>query len=158
MGNEVSLKRKGQEEQVYGTGKVFTQQLKSGDVWTLKSGGGGGFGQPLERDLDRVERDVVNGYVSAQAARSQYGVVIDAKSGRADRVATAELREHMRANGLPVDQPLTSPARLMQILSDDSKRGAYRVALGEAARAARADGEWRAEAAEEGIVMTRCCS
>ena len=39
------------------------------------SGGGGGFGSPLERDLDAVEHDVRQGYVSLRAARESYGAV-----------------------------------------------------------------------------------
>ena len=41
------------------------------------SGGGGGYGDPLERDAARVERDVQLGYVSVEAALADYGVVLD---------------------------------------------------------------------------------
>ena len=43
----------------------------------LQLPGGGGFFSPLERDPELVRQDVLNGYVSLQAAREQYGVVLD---------------------------------------------------------------------------------
>lgn len=43
----------------------------------LRLPGGGGFFPPLERDPELVRQDVLNGYVSLQAAREQYGVVLD---------------------------------------------------------------------------------
>ena len=43
----------------------------------LRLPGGGGFFSPLEREPELVRQDVLNGYVSLQAAREQYGVVLD---------------------------------------------------------------------------------
>jgi N-methylhydantoinase B len=53
----------------------------------LFGGGGGGWGDPLAREPSRVAADVRDGYVSADAAKHEYGVVIDA-SGRAASAAT----------------------------------------------------------------------
>jgi N-methylhydantoinase B len=39
----------------------------------IMTGGGGGYGPPAERDPEAVRRDVREGYVSAQAARRDYG-------------------------------------------------------------------------------------
>ena len=50
--------------------------LERGDVVTLLTGGGGGFGAPLEREPERVRQDVVDGYVSREAAVRDYGVVL----------------------------------------------------------------------------------
>jgi N-methylhydantoinase B len=105
LGNEVALQRKDKEETVYTTGKVFSQLLRAGDVWTLRSGGGGGFGRPLDRKLEDVEDDVRQGYVSRERAREHYGAVIDGATGLADRQASARLRAEMRAQGLPKDEP-----------------------------------------------------
>ena len=110
LGNEVALRRGEGEETVYGTGKVFSQALRAGDVWTLRSGGGGGFGRPVERRLQDVEDDVRQGYVTIEAAREHYGAVIDAATGRADREASAALRARMRAAGLPGDRPFARGA------------------------------------------------
>ena len=52
------------------------QSVHEGDTFELISQGGGGFGDPLERDPDRVLRDVADGLVSEQAALVDYGVTI----------------------------------------------------------------------------------
>jgi N-methylhydantoinase B len=62
------------------------------DVLVNHSGGGGGWGNPFERDPAAVLADVLNEYVSVDAARDDYGVVIDAASMTVDDAATAILR------------------------------------------------------------------
>ena len=57
----------------------------------MDAAGGGGCGDPLERDPDLVAADVMDGYVSVDRAREDYGVVIDPESMAVDREATAEL-------------------------------------------------------------------
>jgi len=47
--------------------------MKSGDRFLLQSAGGGGFGQPQDRDADAVKRDVAEGYISTKAAKAVYG-------------------------------------------------------------------------------------
>jgi N-methylhydantoinase B len=51
--------------------------VAKGDIFELHSQGGGGFGDPLERVPELVLADVVNGYVTVEAARADYGVVIE---------------------------------------------------------------------------------
>lgn len=51
--------------------------LKPGDQVRVRSGGGGGYGDPLQRDPARVARDVRLGYVSRESASAHYGVIID---------------------------------------------------------------------------------
>jgi N-methylhydantoinase B len=67
-----------------------------GDVVTFYNPGGGGYGDPLERDPEIVESDVINGYVSLEKAKEEYGVVIDPKTMKLDLKATQRLREAMR--------------------------------------------------------------
>jgi N-methylhydantoinase B len=69
------------------------------DVVTIVSGGGGGFGDPLDRPSDLVLRDVLNGKVTPDGARQGYGVVVEAEGDgpRLDREATELLRREMRA-------------------------------------------------------------
>ncbi len=55
--------------------------LRAGSVVECVGGGGGGYGDPLERAPEAVAEDVVNGLVSQAAARKQYGVVIDGERG-----------------------------------------------------------------------------
>ena len=66
------------------------RQLKQGDVYSIRSSGGGGWGNPHARDAERVLDDVRNGYVSLEAAERIYGVII--RDGKVDEQATAELR------------------------------------------------------------------
>lgn len=71
--------------------KVNAHPLAAGSVVDLLTGGGGGFGQPLERDPERVRIDVLDGYVSRDAAKRDYGVVLD-DALRVDEMATRRLR------------------------------------------------------------------
>ena len=48
--------------------------LNAGDRVRIQTGGGGGFGDPKQRDPPRVRTDVMRGYVSAEAARDIYGL------------------------------------------------------------------------------------
>ena len=50
--------------------------LAPGDYVQLNPPGGGGYGNPFQRPMDLVLNDVVNGYVSIEAAEREYGVVI----------------------------------------------------------------------------------
>ena len=90
-GNEVLLRLDGKDIEDLPNGKVWTQRLKPGDGFTLRSGGGGGFGDPIERDSESVAHDVAEGYVSREVARDIYGVVLD-DHGRIDGEATQRLR------------------------------------------------------------------
>jgi N-methylhydantoinase B len=77
-------------------------RLERGDAYKMLSGGGGGFGDPLERDLDAVALDVREGYVSAEVAREVYRVALDAK-GQVDHDATRVLRAAPRRDPEAVD-------------------------------------------------------
>jgi N-methylhydantoinase B len=58
--------------------------------------GAGGWGDPLDRDPARVLHDVRNEYVSPEAARGEYGVVIDIRNWTVDIPATERLRTDLR--------------------------------------------------------------
>ncbi|MPY85045.1 MAG: hypothetical protein GEV00_17375 [Actinophytocola sp.] len=71
-----------------------TVRLRPGDVLRREMTGAGGYGDPSTRNVDRVLGDVRDGYVSPDAARDQYGVVV-VRSGHTwdvDEAATAALR------------------------------------------------------------------
>jgi N-methylhydantoinase B len=87
-GNQVLLRRGGEWENERVNAKVLTAQLKRGDAYALRSGGGGGFGSPLERPPEAVADDVRQGYVSLAAARDYYGVVLDPETLAIDMEAT----------------------------------------------------------------------
>ena len=65
---------------------------KPGDVVAFYSAGGGGYGDPFERDPEMVRRDVIYGYVSVEQAREDYGVVIDPETFEIDYKATERMR------------------------------------------------------------------
>jgi len=72
-----------------------------GDFWDYWSGGGGGFGDPLERDPQAVLEDVRDDYVTVEGARRDYGVVVVADGERyddwhVDAEATERLRAELR--------------------------------------------------------------
>ena len=64
--------------------KTENRPLKAGDRVRMSTGGGGGYGDPRQRPVQLVARDVVRGFVSTDSAREDYGVVIDA-DGKARR-------------------------------------------------------------------------
>ena len=70
--------------------------LEKGDVFEVRVGGGGGYGDPLERDPRRVARDVAMGAISRAAALGVYGVVTGS-DGAAAEDATRELRSKLMA-------------------------------------------------------------
>ncbi len=61
------------------------------------TGGGGGYGDPLERNPAKVLQDVINGYVSPEAAAEHYGVRIDPETLMIDEPATTQLRAVRKA-------------------------------------------------------------
>jgi N-methylhydantoinase B len=91
-GNEVSLRLGDQWKTDFPNAKVLVADLEPGDAFRLRSGGGGGYGSPLERPVDLVANDVKQGYVSVEAAAELYGVVIDPVSFDIDLHATERLR------------------------------------------------------------------
>ena len=84
-------------------GKRTDIPLAPEDVVLSRPAGGGGWGDPLDRDLDRLRSDIRNEYVSRQAAEGQYGVAFD-EAGEIDPVATAERRRARRAQTTPTDK------------------------------------------------------
>ncbi len=91
-GNAVALKVGGQWKTDFRNAKVFLARLEAGDCYRIRSGGGGGFGPPLERPPEAVAEDVRQGYVSIAAAATLYGVVIDPVTMALDLAATEALR------------------------------------------------------------------
>jgi N-methylhydantoinase B len=77
-------------------GLVDDEAILAGTLVRIDTTGGGGWGDPLERDLALVALDVAQGKVSVQAARDDYGVVLD------DSTATEELRARMRSQRGPL--------------------------------------------------------
>ncbi len=106
--------RRGRDEYQPGKvpGKATGCQLVRGDVVLMRSAGGGGFGDPLARDPERVREDVATGYVTVDAAAEAYGVVltvqgeVDVVATRTRRAALAERRTRLvvAAHALAADE------------------------------------------------------
>jgi N-methylhydantoinase B len=80
-------------------GLVDDEPIPAGTLVRVETTGGGGWGDPLDREPARVVLDVVQGKVSARAAREEYGVVLTEGSGGAaghDAAATLSLRQRLR--------------------------------------------------------------
>ena len=69
-------------------------QLKSGDRIRLETPGGGGYGEPWDRDPEQVRKDVKSGYITTEAAAEEYGVVVvrEENNLKLDERHTAKLR------------------------------------------------------------------
>ena len=66
------------------------------DVYAVRWCGGGGFGDPMERDWEAIQADLDNFAITDAAARDLYAAVLDEESGRVDPDATARHRERLR--------------------------------------------------------------
>jgi N-methylhydantoinase B len=73
-----------------------TITIRKGDSVCVITSGGGGWGNPLERDVELVRNDVRNGGVSVKRARDVYGVVINERTWEVDTLATNRHREEMK--------------------------------------------------------------
>ena len=94
--NRFSVRRDGREiEPSSLPGKVTGFPLRAGDVVIERTAGGGGYGDPFEREPGSVARDVRFGYVSPEAARSVYGVVLSGHD--VDEQATTAARTRLRS-------------------------------------------------------------
>ena len=93
--NDFAVIRNGEELAPSDTpGQVQGYALRRDDIVVMRSSGGGGFGDPLERDANLVMDDIAEGRVSPEAARLTYGVVVE--RGTIDPQATSALRSAMR--------------------------------------------------------------
>ena len=84
--------------QNFPSGKVHPMRVEAGETCVTAMGGGGGFGDPLDREPWRVLDDVRNEYVSLESAQRDYGVVVR-RTGRdyeVDEGATESVRRKLR--------------------------------------------------------------
>ena len=86
-------------------------RVKEGESWYAPSSGGGGYGDPLTRDPELVRDDVRNGFVSAEAAEHDYGVVLHRTTFEVDDASTLALRTRLAAaRPTEVVAPMTADA------------------------------------------------
>lgn len=72
--------------------KDLLPAVPKGTLYVQEAGGGGGYGDPHERSAEKVAQEVRNGVVSLDAARNQYGVVLDPQTFEIDTEATHQMR------------------------------------------------------------------
>jgi N-methylhydantoinase B len=107
----------GDVDELQGTAEMLQLRQQNfvqrpGDVYAVLWSAAAGFGDPLERDPERVAADVAQEAVSPQAARDTYGVIL-APDGEADRDATRTQRAALRASRLArASAPAGGPQRL----------------------------------------------
>jgi N-methylhydantoinase B len=75
------------------------RQARPGAATYIRTGGGGGWGSPLDRPPDAVREDVREGYVSRDSARRDYGVVLEGPEADLNLEATQRWRAELRARG-----------------------------------------------------------
>jgi N-methylhydantoinase B len=82
--------RRGEEIETVRTHRMI--EVKTGEVLGKISGGGGGVGEPFEREPSAVQKDVVDGFISIEVAKRVYGVAIDEATTTIDEDLTKRLR------------------------------------------------------------------
>ena len=95
-----------------------TCRCRPGDLFSRPTAGGGGYGDPLLRDPEKVKDDVADDYVSIERAAMDYGVILkvidkDLCAYEVDREATERERATIRARrrGWQEEEPETVAAR-----------------------------------------------
>jgi len=78
------------------TSSGLSVEVQEGDLLLYNTWGGGGVGDPLTREPERVQADIAAGLATEQAAREHYGVIF--KNGALDEEATKKRRAEMAAN------------------------------------------------------------
>lgn len=92
--NHIVVIRDGKD--IWDGGRVSNFILKKNDIVSIRSGGGGGWGDPLERDPQLVLEDYKDGLISLETANKSYGIIINLEKLIVDLEATKKLREEMR--------------------------------------------------------------
>lgn len=100
------------------------EPILAGDTIRIRTTGGGGWGDPLERPIESVEQDVLWGKVSREFAATDYGVVIAEGTATADVEASEKLRAEMR-NARGLDEPFFDRGPGYERLSDGAKFAEY---------------------------------
>jgi N-methylhydantoinase B len=77
------------------------EEILPGELIGSYNSGGGGYGNPLERDPEMVRDDVKRGFVSEESAREEYGVILHTQNGKyiIDEEETKRLRNRLRTEG-----------------------------------------------------------
>jgi len=107
--------REGADNEIVISSAEMQVPVSEGQIVVAQSGGGGGWGSPLDRDPDSVLADVLDEYVSPEGAFHDYGVVLSAAGDAVDTGATRKRRATLRserktASWVPVGRQQTLSA------------------------------------------------
>jgi N-methylhydantoinase B len=124
--------------------KPGSTPMTSRDVFAVRWQGGGGVGDPLDREPSDVARDVINGAVTPGQAAETYGVVLS--GGSADARATLARRRALRAArlGVAVEQVPADPGPASPDAAPPGQADGERwLSLGDRLRLVHGPGGWR---------------
>jgi N-methylhydantoinase B len=93
-GDNKVLRGNGEIVQINRAGGVMVGES---DTLSFRAPGGGGYGDPLDRDLDNLQMDLDNELVSFESARRDYGAIVDRRSKQIDRKSTEANRKILKA-------------------------------------------------------------
>lgn len=119
-GDNRVIRKNGEIVQIDRSGGVT---ITPDDLISLRFPGGGGYGDPLDRDLDYLQHDINHMHVSVESARRDYGAVVDRTTLRIDREATdakrKKLKDEWKRDEIFIDQqtkPFTKrPFRIIRM-------------------------------------------
>jgi N-methylhydantoinase B len=105
--SESSVKKPGEND--FRPMHGFRTPLPADTEVFMRTGGGGGWGDPLDRDIDRVQNDVREGFVSHEAAAQLYGVIVR-EDFSVDAAATTAKRAAIKAERNPIERGAVNSA------------------------------------------------
>ncbi len=88
--------------------------LPEGSILIDYVAGGGGFGDPLERDAETVRRDLGRGWLTRESAEQTYGIILDQTGQGVDHQATKERRKAIRESRLKEGKPVSGKTSSLQ--------------------------------------------
>ncbi len=103
--NGIAVQRHDGTIETFPNAKLDGFALGEGDAYTVSTGGGGGYGDPLERPVDEVLADVRAGYVSIDSAEQEYGVVVRPGARPREYVVDVDSTDRRRARMGMRDHP-----------------------------------------------------
>ena len=101
-------------------------RVEPGDVMAFYGPSGGGYGDPLDRSAEKVLEDVLDGFYTAEAARSTFGVVVDLEAEVVDEAATEAARRELRARP-PEERAGVAGTELGPVAADGAAGAAPRI-------------------------------
>ena len=92
-GSPFSIKVREKNNSTRSLNSKTTTDIKEGDIIEILTPGGGGWGNPFERDIGKVDSDIHEGFISTESAAEDYGVVFKKDEKMIDVEQTKKLRQ-----------------------------------------------------------------